>query len=65
MEVKYNRKRAAANIKRLLDSKAESVNSERNKSTRVPRKKKSRAIILSTCKQQGKKTPKHHGSQSY
>ena len=40
IEVKENSKRAATHIKRITISKAEPINSERDESVRVPRKKR-------------------------
>ena len=60
MEVKDNRKRAEAQIKRLANSKVAPVNSYCNKCIRVPHKKKSRTGVLPSRKKHGKRTPKHH-----
>ena len=57
MEVKDNRKRAAAHIKRLSISKAASIHSDRNDSIRVPHKNNTRTGVLQIHKQKVKKTP--------
>ena len=66
MEVKDNKKMAAAQIKRPVTSKSAPVNSDSNESVRVPRKKRARTSAISRRKQQeGGKTPKHCGEQNY
>ena len=61
IEVKYDRKREATQIKKIATLRSAShFNS--NKSIRVPRKKKARTGVFH--KQQGK-TPKHHGVPRY
>ena len=65
MEVKDNREKAASHIKSLEISKAVPVNSDIKKFVRVLRKKKARTGVLSSRKQNGKNTPKHHGVQKY
>ena len=65
MEVKDNRKRAAAQIKRLETSKAELINYDRNNSKRVTHKNNTRTAVLLSHKQQSKKNPKHIGAQHY
>ena len=65
MEVKENMKRAEDQIKRLATLKEAPVDSDRNESVRVPRKKReSTGVILSRKQQEGKMT-KHHGAQRY
>ena len=49
--VKDNRKRAASQIKRLVTSKADTVNSYSDESVRVPRKKNVRTGVLPSHKQ--------------
>ena len=65
MDVKDNRERAATQINRLATSNTVSINSDRDNSVKVTRNNKARNGVLSDKKQQGKKTPKHHISQSY
>ena len=52
-------------MKRLSTSKAAPVNSDSNKSARVPCKKRVSTGILTNSKQQEKNTPKHPGPQCY
>ena len=63
IEVKYNRKRYATQIKRLATSKTASCY-DRNISIRVPHKKRVRKRYLPNLKRQGGKTPNNHGAQS-
>ena len=65
MEVKDNRKRAEAQIKKIATSKSELVNSYSNDSAKVARNKKARTGVQPPCKKKGKKTPNQNGSQSY
>ena len=65
MEVKDNRKMAAAHIKSLSPSKESHINYDIGNSVKMPRRKKARTGVLPIHKQHGKKTPKHHGSQRY
>ena len=62
IEVKYNRKRAATQIKNIENSWAASL-SDSYESIRAPRKKKYRTGFR--FKQQGENISKHHGAQSY
>ena len=56
-EVNDNRKSAEAQINRLVTSTAEPINSDSNKSIRVPRKKKERTGVLPIRKKYEKNTP--------
>ena len=58
-------KRSPYHIKTLAASKAVPVNSDRYASTRVPLNKNERTGVPTACKQQGNKTPKCSGVQSY
>ena len=65
MEGKYNRKRAASQIKILSASKAEPDNSYSNTRPRVTQKNKERTGYMPSRKRQGKNNPKHKGFQCY
>ena len=62
MEVKDNRKRAAAQINMLATSKSAPVNSDSNSSVTFPCNDKARTGVLPTRKNKGKKNPNHHGT---
>ena len=53
MGVKYNSKRAASQIKRLISSKGEPINCDSNKYNRVTHKKKVRTGVLPDRKHHG------------
>ena len=52
MEAKYNRKKAANEIKITAASKAAPANSDSDTSAKVPRKNKARTGFMRVCKQQ-------------
>ena len=52
-------------INRLATSKAASVNSDSGESVRLSRKKREMTDVITSHKQQGGKTQKHHGAQLY
>ena len=62
--VKYNRKRAATQIKRIVTAKAAS-HYDSNESIRVLCKKRYINGVTTNRKQQGGKMPKHHGAHLY
>ena len=63
--VKDNRKRAAAQIKKLEISEASPLKSGNDESIRVTHKKRARTGVLPNRKQQEGKTPNHHRAQQY
>ena len=63
IEVKYERKREASQIKKIASARAASI-SDRDKSVRIPGKKKASTGVLSSNKPQ-KKSHKHHGTHIY
>ena len=65
MEGKYNRKRAAAQIKIIASSKAAPANSERDTPATRTHKKEARNGVITVHKKQGKKFPSHGGAQLY
>ena len=62
---KDNRERDAAQIKGLATSKEAPVNYGRDEYVRVLRKNRLSTSVLPNHKHKDKKTPKHHGAQSY
>ena len=62
IEVKYNRKGSATEIKNIETLWAASIY-DSSESIRAPRKKKYRTSLQ--FKQQGENIPKHHGAQCY
>ena len=64
IKVKDERKRAAAQIKKINSDRAASL-SDSNDFFMIPRKKKARTGILSSNKGPHKKAHKHHGTQCY
>ena len=65
MEVRYNSKISAAQIKTLATSKAAPVNSDRNASVKLLQNKKSITGVLPVRKNHDKNTPRHHGEHRY
>ena len=63
-EVKYNRKSAATQIKRLATSKMV-YQYNINEFIRVPHKKRLRNGVIPNRKQKGKKMTNNHGNQLY
>ena len=64
IKVKYERKRAATQIKKIASAISESL-SDSAGSVRILRKKKARTGILRSNKGPQKKVHKHHGTQRY
>ena len=64
-EAKNNRKKDAAQIKKLAVSKAAPVNSDSDTSAKVAYKNKASNGVLTTRKHKGKEKPKHKQSQRY
>ena len=65
VEAKYNKKRAAVQIKILAPSKAELASSDSDTSARVMHNNKARAGVLPALKKQVNKNPKHKYSHRY
>ena len=65
MGVNDNRKRDASQIKRLVIPNEAPVNYDSDESVRVPYKNRARTGVITSRRQQGKKTLKHHGAQRY
>ena len=65
MYAKYNRKRAAAQIRRLAASKAVPDDYDRDAYAKVTRNNKARIGVLPEFKQQDKNTTKYIGSWRY
>ena len=63
IEVKYERKRTAAQINKITYARAATL-SDRNESASIPRKKKARTGVLHSNRPQ-KKAHKNHGIQRY
>ena len=61
-EAKYNKKRAMAHIKRLMDQKV-GIYYHSNASPNITWNKKARTGVLQDHNQQGKKTPNIKGRQ--
>ena len=65
MEAKYNRKRAASQIKRHESSKAVTANSDRDARKKVPRKNKASNSFLPAHNQQVNEKPNNKGYNHY
>ena len=64
IEVKYNSKRAATQIKNIASTRSSS-HSDSDESVRIPRNKKARNGVLRNNKGTDKKAHKHHGNQRH
>ena len=64
IEVKYNRKRAATQIKKI-DSDRAASHSDSDGSVRIPNKKKASTGVLCNNKGPKNKAPKQHGNQRH